>query len=108
MANPTCNWSGMSGAVYKYFIHPFGDEFGDQRPANYIFTKCVAGRHSPLYVGETDNAERRCCGTHEKWAAAIRLGATHIHIHVSSLDKGIRCAEETDIRRKFRPPLNDQ
>lgn len=104
----TCTWTGVSGYPYIYDVHPFGTPLADI-PGNYIL--CRAGPnnvHHPLYFGEAERLSVRCCSAHEKWAAAIRLGVTHIHARHNSGGKQTRCSEETDLRRAFSSPLNDQ
>src|SRR6185437_6785499 len=93
----TCVWTGQSGQKYTYEVYQLGTEFNSV-PGNYAITKRDAQlRHTVLYFGESENLNQRCCGTHEKWEAAIRLGATHIHAHRGSTSKTTRCSEESDL-----------
>lgn len=103
-----CRWTGVSGWGYDYEVHPFGTPLA-RVPGNYALCRLGAdGYWYPLYFGEAEDLSSRCCTSHEKWAAAIRLGATHIHVKGSTGGKLTRCAEETDLRNAFKPPLNDQ
>lgn len=102
----TCNWTGASGQKYTYEVYEFGTPFNEV-PGNYAITKRDPQlRHTILYFGESDNLKQRCCGGHEKWEAAIRLGATHIQAHRGSPDKTVRCGEESDLVANYNPPLN--
>lgn len=38
----------------------------------------------------------------------MRLGVTHIHMKMTFGGKLVRCAEEGDLRKAWKPPLNDQ
>ena len=101
-----CAWTGVSGQRYNYEVYELGTKFSEV-PGNYAITRRDAQlRHTVLYFGESDNLNRRCCATHEKWEAAIRLGATHIHAHFGSPSKTTRCAEESDLVANYNPPLN--
>lgn len=104
----TCRWTGVSGWPYEYEVHPFGTPLAGVA-GNYGLCRLAAdGYWYPLYFGEADDLGSRCCESHEKWSAAVRLGATHIHAKLTGGGKAVRCAEETDLRRAFSPPLNDQ
>lgn len=108
MTAPQCNWSGASGRDYSYYIHPLGTRFLAE-PGNYIFARMTGpGRWSAVYVGETECLGDRCRESHEKWTIAVRNGATHIHAHVNRGGIRQRLDEETDLRRRYRPPCNDQ
>lgn len=102
----TCVWTGASGQKYTYEVYDFGTVFREV-PGNYAVTKRdTQSRHTVLYFGESENLNQRCCGTHEKWEAAIRLGATNIQAHRGSSNKSVRCAEESDLVANYNPPLN--
>lgn len=105
MAN--CRWTGVSGWGYDYGVYPLGTTIINA-PGNYILTRLTDGFWHPLYIGEAQDLGRRCCATHEKWAAAIRLGATHIHLRFNPSGRQSRLDEETDLRRAFNTPLNTQ
>ncbi len=99
-------WSGVSGREYKYWIYPIGTSF---KPVagNYIFAKETKPHEwTPIYVGETDNLERRLTPNHGKMPCVKRYGGTHVHTHTSSDDDETRRVEEADIRDKWNPPCN--
>ena len=101
----TMMWSGISGKEYKYWIVSIGASF---KPVagNYIFAKETSpNTWAPIYVGETDNLERRL-SDHDKLPCVRRYGATHIHSHTSVDDNASRRKEEADIRDKWNPPYN--
>ena len=106
MAN-TCRWTGVSGWGYDYHILPWNTPLPNL-PGNYVLCRHEGNTAIPLYVGEAEDLGNRCNDNHEKWFAAIRLGATHIHAKGTSGGKTARCAEETDLRHAFDPPLNRQ
>lgn len=76
-------------------------------PAVYIFAGIsTTGRWTPIYVGETGNLRTRLAA-HEKWSAAQRQGATHIHAVVLD-DEHQRRALESLLIQNFEPRLNVQ
>lgn len=106
MTSPTCKWQGTSGAAYDYYVHAVGTAF-KREPGNYIFAKATPQGWVPIYIGESDSLGDRCCNAHEKWDAAIKYGATHIHCHLNR-NKTSRLSEETDLIRWWNTPCNDQ
>jgi len=103
----TCMWDGLSGQRYQYWYTPISKFSGKHEPGNYILAQAAQGGWRPLYVGECQSLRDRCT-LHEKWDAAIRLGATHIHAHTTPGGLQRRLDEETDLRRRWNPPLNKQ
>jgi hypothetical protein len=103
----TCRWTGVSGWPYEYEVVPFDTPL-NAVAGNYALCRLEGEYWTPLYFGEAEDLSTRCCAQHEKWAGAMRLGATHIHAKVTLGGKLVRCAEETDLRKAFNPPLNDQ
>jgi predicted GIY-YIG superfamily endonuclease len=103
----TCEWPGISGKKYSYYVCPFGASL-KAAAGNYIYAKLNdQNRWVPLYIGETDDLESRVT-THEKRECVRRNGVTHIHAHLTQGDRTVRLAEGTDIRNNFRTPCNDQ
>ena len=100
-----------------------GDEFKVYKPDTewydvggvYIFAKRGAwiglglGQGNPmdwepLYVGETESFKNRLLASHEKWPAAVGLGATHIHTRNEVMIA--RKLLEVLLIQKYDPPLN--
>lgn len=71
----------------------------------YIFTGSIQGAWRALYIGQTKSFAARPGGFHSEWAAAQRLGATHVHARVVH-DQRDRDALEQTLIRQFQPPLN--
>ena len=102
----TINWDGKSGKEHKYWIYPIGTTF-EPAAGNYVFAKETEPHHwTPIYVGETDNLQRRLTTNHEKTPCINRHGGTHVHTHTSSDNQAVRREEEADIRDKWNPPCN--
>ncbi len=102
----TIMWSGASGKEYKYWIFLIGTSFKPV-PGNYIFAKeTKPNTWTPIYVGETDNLQRRLTSNHEKMPCVKRNAGTHVHSHTSSDDASVRQKEEADIIEKWNPPCN--
>jgi hypothetical protein len=103
----TVRWTGVSGYGYDYEVIQWGTPLANI-PGNYILCGVTPENYwNPLYIGEAEDLGNRCCGAHEKWPEATRLGAIHIHAHRHD-NKQSRLAEETDLRKAFTTPLNDQ
>ena len=105
---PTCLWQGASGRQYRYWCTPIRAFSGKNEAGNYILAQAGPGGWRPLYIGECESLQNRCCNLHEKWDAAVRMGATHVHSHTTAGSRQNRLDEETDLRRRFDPPLNKQ
>lgn len=107
MAEPLhIDWDGISDKEYRYSIYPIDTQF-KQKPGNYIFAKETKPHNwLPIYIGQTDNLDERFENHHKK-DCIRRKGASAIHVHLSSDDETIRCAEEQDLIKKWLPPCND-
>lgn len=107
MSDVTVNWHGQSGKSYCYWLSEPSDSFKDEG-GNYAFVKQLRnGNFVPLYFGETRSLRTRIPG-HEYWAAAVRLGATHVMTHTTPAGEAARLAEERDLIQHWNPPLNAQ
>jgi predicted GIY-YIG superfamily endonuclease len=103
----TCDWPGVSGKKYTYHVYAFGTALKAE-PGNYIYAKLNdKNQWAPLYIGETDDLENRVA-THEKRECVRQNGVTHIHAHLTPGERSVRLEEETDIRKNFTTPCNDQ
>jgi hypothetical protein len=117
LSNPVNNpsvpisWAGASGTLYEFQLHAIGAIY---RPIEgvYIFCKQLGnGRFGALYVGETDNFQRRL--THELRShhsfQNVRLhGATYISTRHVGGNRSYRLYVETDLRNSLNPPCNKQ
>lgn len=107
MNERTIYWRGASDQNYKYWIVPIYAVLKDA-PGNYIYAKQTSpGKWKALYIGQTSSLRLRLA-SHEKEQLATRLGATHIHVHLSSHDVGDRESEEADLIANYSPPLNER
>jgi hypothetical protein len=61
----------------------------------------------PLYIGQADTFRTRPMppGNHERWAEAVRLGATHVHALTVPL-AAMRDLVERRLIAAYQPPLN--
>jgi len=74
----------------------------------YIFAGLNERRQwVPLYIGQAISFRDRPLANHEVWAAAARLGATHIHVRVVSR-QAERDEVEARLIRYYQPRLNTQ
>jgi hypothetical protein len=98
--NPTCNWIGASGTLYRYFVHPLPQSFNAGQPGNYIFAKVNAeNKWVPIYIGIGDLGDR-VTDNHHQWACIRSKGATHVHVHLNAVESA-RLAEERDLLANY-------
>jgi hypothetical protein len=107
MSSWTIVFNGNSGAGYKYWsLAPHEVANLLDVGGNYGFLKPTGNSHwSPLYFGQADNLRNRL-RNHDRWAEAVRLGATVIVTHTTPAGELARLAEERDLIAKWNPPLN--
>jgi hypothetical protein len=104
---PTIMWDGKSGKEYKYWVYEIGHKLA-AKPGNYIFTKETdPGYHLPIYIGETSDLSTRFLNHHQE-DCITENGATHIHAHPNDGGARVRQDEETDLRRRWNTPCNEQ
>ena len=97
----TSTWGGHEFSVHDYDTTPDWPDVG----GIYIFAKrTLIGPWQALYVGETESFKNRPLANHEKWPAAVGLGATHVHIRNEGMVG--REALEVHLIQKYDPPLN--
>lgn len=102
-----CTWTGESGKSYDYWVHEIGTSFKPE-PGNYVFARLnMARRWEAIYVGQAENLSTRFKSHHQQ-PCIDHYSATHIHAHLNDAGDQARLDEETDIRRKYRPPCNQQ
>jgi len=85
--SPNSNWSNTSG------IYIFAGQNGN-------------GQWVALYIGQASSFADRF-SNHEKWAPAVRHGATHVHAMTASKQSD-RDQIESDLIKRYQPRLNDQ
>lgn len=96
---PTCDWTGVSGRVYRYFIHELPVNFNEGQNGNYIYVKILNGHWSPIYIGQGDLGER--VGPSHHAAVCINSkGATHVHVHLTPNEQD-RLNEERDLLARY-------
>ena len=96
----TAKWLGQEFTVYT------PDTTWNALAGVYIF--CGSNQQNqwvPLYVGRAHSFAQRIPG-HERWAEAVRLGATHIHAMVERREAN-REAIERQLIQTYRPRLNE-
>lgn len=104
----TIELKGVSGHGYTHWIHPLGTTFVDE-PGNYAWSRQGAdGRHTILYVGETQSLATRVTAAHEKFPCVQGKGVTHVLAHTNHGGRAARLTEESDIRNLHAPSCNDQ
>jgi len=100
--------TGASGIEYFYTPYLPAETRWHADPANYAFgSQDGDGTWRIVYVGETVNLLGRM-RTHGQWAAAARLGATHVLVNLNAGGLRVRRVQERDLVARYRPVLNTQ
>lgn len=99
MASDTCNWNGASGKTYLYHVHTLPFSFDSKQDGNYIYTKIVNNKWTPIYIGQGDLGDR--VGPNHHQANCINnKGATHVHAHLNPVEQN-RTNEESDLLASY-------
>jgi hypothetical protein len=107
VSNLTIDLPGKSGKLYRYWLQT---DVGRLLAVggNYVFLKQLPnGNFVPVYFGQAEDLNDRLPG-HERWAEAVRLGATHVAAHTTPAGEQARLDEERDLIERWNPPLNVQ
>ena len=100
--------TGASGIEYFYTPTLFSEARWHPDPANYAFGHTdESGTWQLDYIGETANLLSRM-QTHSQWAAAQRLGCTHVLVNLNVGGLQVRRVQERDLIARYRPVLNTQ
>lgn len=99
-APQTVSWGG-----YTFTVHDFASQWNDVAGV-YIFAGLSADRQwwQAKYIGQTTSFAARI-RSHDRWAEAARLGATHVHARVVREDFQRNTIEHSLIEA-YKPPLN--
>ena len=104
-------WSGMKRT---YDFIPFeinGLVVSPSGGGVYVFSRRREYGDEALYVGETDDFQRRLkdeLSHHHRWPCLKALGVTHVGIHLVPGARSERLEIETDLRLGLDPPCNRQ
>lgn len=96
---------GASGRLHRFTIHRPDAAFTESA-AVYCFARPVAGGSgwAPVFLSRTANLSARI-PSHERWAEATLLGATHVLIHQRD-ERDAREFVEADLLETMKPVLN--
>jgi len=76
--------------------------------ANYVFVRRDPwGSVTPIYIGQTTDLQSRM-REHEKFDAALRLGANELHVHSLARTVAELFQIETDLRNGHATLINEQ
>lgn len=90
---------------YRFEVYPAGGTTWRPVPGVYIFAGMNAYRQwVALYIGQAGSLANRF-SNHERWPAAARLGATHVHALVVPLQVD-RDFIERSLIQAYQPHLN--
>lgn len=98
--HPTCDWIGVSGARYTYYVYERHPSISAGQDGNYIYAKLNAEKKwVPVYIGQGDLSVR-ASGNHHQIGCIDAKGATHVHMHKNGRESDRR-AEETDLLANY-------
>ncbi|MPZ35591.1 MAG: hypothetical protein GEV13_32290 [Rhodospirillales bacterium] len=75
--NPSLVWSGLGGTKHRFWFVDLSLTRLISQPGVYMFVRWANQVWEPLYIGIADDLPDRLTG-HERWAEAVKLGATHL------------------------------
>lgn len=94
-----CLWIGASGTEYLYYVHQLPVNFDENQNGNYIYTKIINSKWSPIYIGQGDFNDR--IGPNHHQADCIKnKGATHVHVRLNPKEQN-RINEEEDLLANY-------
>jgi hypothetical protein len=108
--NDYIDWIGESGSSYRYWFadRPNVNATIKNEGGNFAFVMRLANRNFiPLYFGHADSLSHEL-PNHDRFAEAIRAGATHVMSHTTPGGEDARWVELGDLIRQWRPVLNVQ
>lgn len=94
---------GVSGRLHRFAVHRPDERFSEA-PGVYCFARASGRGWTPLFLSRTGNLSKRLA-THEQWAEAQLLGATHILVHCHD-ERDAREYVEADLARALKPVMN--
>jgi hypothetical protein len=100
------NLPGSAGISYDYDAYDMDGQWNDA-PGNYAFAYLLGGFWYLVYVGQCDSFSRRI-PSHERWAEAVRRGATHVLAQTNTAGELARLTQERDIISRYHPTMNVQ
>ena len=101
----TVTWPTSDGATHEFSLCEQAGQW-NAVAGIYIFAYLTPDGWHALYVGQTDNFNSRI-PTHERWAEAVALRATHVHALVVS-QAAMRDSLERKLIQDYQPPMNQQ
>ncbi len=96
---------GLSGRLHRFTAHRPHEGFAEAA-AVYCFARPGHGGRgwTPLFLSRTANLSKRLA-SHERWAEAELLGATHVLIHQRD-ERDAREFVEADLANALKPVMN--
>ena len=90
---------------YSFAIYPI-TSVPSARNAVYMFCQQQSSNYVPVYIGKADDLSSRL-HAHERINEAMRLGATHLLVHVPGLTARVHYLEaERRLIYRYQPVLN--
>jgi hypothetical protein len=104
----TIEWTGKSGATYRYYIWPRGSNVDGGPPGNFLHVKETEhGVLAPVFIGQTEDLNRRLLSA-EIQECVNSNGATQLHLHANYKGEQARLEEEADLIARWQPVCNAQ
>jgi hypothetical protein len=102
--NPSSTWAGLGGTSHQFWFIDLSLKDLNSQPGLYMFVRWANQVWEPLYIGIADDLLTRLTG-HERWAEAVKLGATHL-VAQGLAAPAARQKAEQDLIGYWNPPLN--
>lgn len=101
----TVDYRGASGRTHRFTAHRPDETFPEQAGVYAFARPSPDGRgFTPVFLSRTGNMALRFA-SHERWAEARLLGATHILVHQRE-ERDVREFVEADLFEALRPIMN--
>jgi predicted GIY-YIG superfamily endonuclease len=102
----TIDWPGKSGKKYRYwFATEMENPLMKKEAGNYMFVKQETNGWVPVYIGQTDDLDRRLTN-HPELTCVRKNGGTRLMAHTAGANEAARLVEEADLVDYWDPPCN--
>lgn len=105
----TITLTGKSEREYEFDMYPIDTNFKSTGVVYYISNRIEkqdgTGRHTAVYIGQTEDASKRF-SNHHKESCFKKNNANCISVYQES-NENDRLDIETDLTRAYDPPCND-
>jgi len=98
------SWTSKTGQKFDFQAHPITANWNDAAGIYMFASQDSSGNWTVYYVGQTDSFKNRL-PTHERWAEAVRSGATTV-LACTVTVQTMRDLVEKELCQQLQPNLN--